>query len=465
MQPTPQRGIPLRRIVGLALAGAALVGGLVGVFEPLGLSGAEQAALSIVLVAGVLWVTEAVPLFVTSLGVLGLALVWLVPTLERAGLAASASHYTGPFFSDVILLFLGGFTLSAAMRKHRFDERLARAVIRLTGGRLPGLIAGVMGVTALLSMWLSNTATAAMMLAICLPLLRHLPDGHRGRRSLILSIPIGANVGGIGTPIGTPPNAIAVRYLQQQGDPIDFLQWMLAGMPLVVLLLTLGWAVLTVTTGASRRDALDLGTDERGPRGALGWRAVLVLVVTGATVAGWVTAGWHGLSAGTVALLPIVVLFGSGVLDTGALRGMAWDVLLLMGGGLCLGEVLQRSGLAATIVDALPLEGASAFGVLAVVCVVACLMSTFMSNTASATLLLPLVMGLSVLDPSPLALGVAVACSLAMALPISTPPNAIAFSSGEIRSNDLLLFGGLMSLVGLAILALLGPWCWSVIGI
>ncbi len=452
-----------RKSVGIGIAIAAIGAGLTGAFGSLGLQTPEQIALSILIVAAAMWITEAVPLFVTSLAVLALALVWLMPGLERAEIEAAASDFTSPFFSDVILLFLGGFTLSAALRKHRFDERLARGVIRATGGEMPKLIAGVMGITALLSMWLSNTATAAMMLAICLPLVQRLPEGHTGRLALILSIPLAANIGGLGTPIGTPPNAIAVRYLQQRGEPIDFGTWMMAGVPGVIVLLALAWCLL-MYAGRKQRDT-KFTLDDSPPPKAKGWKPTLVLVMTGVTIFGWITGGWHGLSAGTVSLAPIIVLFGVGVLDSSDLRSMSWDVLLLMGGGLCLGEVMERSGLAATIVEVLPLEGAPAGIVLAIVCITATLMSTVMSNTASATLLLPLVMGLGALDPSPLGLGVAMSCSLAMALPISTPPNAIAFSSGEIRSKHLIIYGGTIAVAGLTLLLLVGPWWWSVVGV
>ncbi|TVQ61478.1 MAG: SLC13/DASS family transporter [Phycisphaerales bacterium] len=459
----------LRRSIGLAIAALSVFAGLTGLFAPLGLDAPEQVALAILILAAALWISEAVPLFVTSLAILLLALVWLVPVLADADMPANNADYTAPFFSDVILLFLGGFTLSAALRKHRFDEQLAKAVLRATGGELPKLIAGVMGVTAVLSMWISNTATAAMMLALCLPLVRHLPDHHTGRRSLILAIPLAANIGGIGTPIGTPPNAIAIRYLQERGESIDFFTWMLASMPAVLAMLVLAWIGLFLAAGKQRGHVLEISPEEAAPSASpfaeRAWRPILVIVVTACTVLGWVTDGLHPFTPGTVALLPVVVFFGAGALDTGDLRAMAWDVLLLMGGGLCLGEIMQRSGLAATMLDALPLDNAPTIAVLAAIAVTACLMSTFMSNTASATLLLPLVMGLSALDPSPLALSVAIACSLAMALPISTPPNAIAFSSGEIRAKDLLLFGGAASIIGLALLITLGPWWWSVIGL
>ncbi len=455
----------LRRSIGLIIAVCGLIAGFFGLFGVLGLDHPEQVALSILIVAATLWISEAVPLFVTSLTVLALALVWLVPSIEAAGDSASIDHYTAPFFSDVILLFLGGFTLSAALRKHRFDEQLAKGVLRMTGGQLTKLIAGVMGVTALLSMWLSNTATAAMMLAICLPLVRHLPDHHAGRRSLILAIPLAANIGGIGTPIGTPPNAIAVRYLQERGESIDFLTWMLVSMPAVLGMLALAWLALVMSAGSQRRHVLEMAQEEKKQPRTRDWRRALIIITALCTVIGWVTGGLHGLSAGTVALLPVIVYFGAGLLDSGDLRGMAWDVLLLMGGGLCLGEIMQRSGLAETIVGSLPLDNAPTIAVLAAVCITACLMSTVMSNTATATLLLPIVMGLSVIDPSPIGIGVAIACSLAMALPISTPPNAIAFSSGEIRSKDLLMFGGAASVVGLALLITLGPWWWGVVGL
>ena len=421
----------------------------------------EQIAAVILIFAATLWITELVPLFVTSLAILASTQVWLLPALDGAGIEATRGDFTGPFFSDVILLFLGGFTLAAAMGKERLDERLAQAVIERTGGSLPRLLLGLMAVTAFLSMWLSNTATTAMVLSLSLPIARSLPPGDLGRKSLVLAIPFAANIGGLGTPIGSPPNAIAVQYVRDAGFGVGFGTWMLVAIPIVLLLLAIAWAIL-VFRFPSAMGRVPPGPDIELDPDRAGRRAV-VLVVTLVTVAGWLTGGLHGLSPGTVALLPVLVLFGGRLLDTRDLRSLSWDVLLLMGGGLCLGRVIETSGLAALLVANLPIDGASPLVIGAAFGCLACAMSLVMSNTAAANLLMPIALGIGLADPTPLAIGIAFSCSVAMALPISTPPNAIAFSSGQIAVKDLIRPGAALTVVGVIATFTLGAWWLGVV--
>ena len=419
-------------------------------------------ALGILLTAATLWLTEAVPLFVTSLLILLLSIVWLAPEMRSAGMAVDDAAFLAPFFSDIILLFLGGFVMSTALRKLLLDEWLARQIVARTGRSVPKLIAGVMMITAVLSMWLSNTATAAMMLGLVLPIARSMPADDRYRKALLLSIPFAANVGGLGTPIGSPPNAIAMQYMRQLEIDPSFGMWMLIGVPGVVGMLALTWVLLMFfyrgTAGVVLEDNGSLRI-KRSPA------MYLVVGTTLVTMMGWLTGGLHGFSSGTVALIPVLVFFGNGVLTRTDLRSLSWDVLLLMGGGLCLGVVMARSGLADWLVAGLPIEGLNAYWVMVLFGGVACVMSCVMSNTATANLMMPIILGMSIEPLSPVLIGIAFACSMAMPLPVSTPPNAMAFSSGEITAGPMFKTGLCITIVGLVLTFSTGYWWWGIVGL
>lgn len=431
-------------------------------FETRGLSQPGFNALAILIVAATLWVTEAVPLFVTSLIVLFLSMVWLLPSMESAGLDASRTDFLSPFFADVIVLFLGGFALSAALHKKQLDEWLAAAIISRTGSTLPRLLIGIMAVTAFLSMWLSNTATAAMMLALVLPIATRLGEGDLRSKAILLSIPFAANVGGLGTPIGSPPNAIAMQYMSSVGIAPTFAQWMMIGVPGVLIMLVLAWVVLMFFFGRGDKQLPSVNQSVTIERDRSFW---IVIAAVAATTIGWMTSSLHGYSSGTVALIPLIVFFAAGVLDTGDLNRMSWNVLLMMGGGLCLGTVISKSGLADWLVQQLPVEGVSIFWLTALFGVVACAMSSLMSNTATANLLLPIIIGMNIEPATPMMVGTAFGCSLAMPLPISTPPNAMAFSSGQIKVMDMAKPGLLLTTVGIGLALTTGYWWWDLVGI
>lgn len=433
-----------------------------GALSAFGMTGPAQIAFAILIVAAILWISEAIPLFVTSLLILFLSLVWLQPGLERTEAPVSTSVFTAPFFSNVILLFLGGFVISAALNKYQLDEQLARRILNRTGSSLPRLLLAVMAITAFLSMWLSNTAASAMMLALILPMANSIPEGQPARKGLVLGIPFAANIGGLGTPIGSPPNAIAMQYLSGIGDDPSFLLWMAIGLPMVIVLIVVAWLVLRkLFQVEGNLETEDLTSRKFVPKPGV----TVVIIGTLITVIGWMTTEWHGLASGTIALIPVLLFFGLRLLNVRDFRALSWDVLFVMGGGLCLGAAMAHSGLADWVVQLLPIEGVGTYALAVIIGIAAVSMSSVMSNTATANLLLPIVVGMAIVPAAPVMIAVAFCCSLAMPLPISTPPNALAFSSGELRVTDLIKPGLILTAIGVSLVFALGWRWWDVVGI
>jgi len=423
----------------------------------------REAALmaGIFVLAALLWVTEAMPLFATSLLVIGLQVILLANPGGWAGIGFESGG--GPKYREVLaaaadpilLLFFGGFLLARAAVKEGVDKGMSALLLRPFGGQPKTILLGLMLVTALFSMWMSNTATTAMMMTLVAPMLFHLPSGEPFRKGLVLAVPLAANIGGMGTPIASPPNAVAVGFLQKAGIKIGFLDWMLAAVPLMLLLLLFAWWLLfrifrPVTVGLQFA-ASDRKLDSRG------WFVVSVFVVT---VLLWMTDQWHGLPAAVVALVPAVAFTATGLLNRDDLNRIEWNILILIAGGISLGAGMQMAGLDQQVVKWLPAGEASGALLLTALVVATVGLSTFMSNTAAANLLLPI--GISAasvagagLPATQAALAIALAASLSMALPISTPPNAIAYASGEFTTRDLMRVGLIVGIIG-AFLIIIG---------
>lgn len=408
-----------------------------------GLTNSEEAALIILLVTAILWIFETIPLFVTSFMVLLLSLLWLLPMLQSSGIEASKNDFLLAFFSDITLLFMGGFVLSILLNKYRIARRIANWMLHQTGDDPSKVMLGIILVSSFLSMWMSNTATAAMMFAIVGPIMAKLPDTSVYSKGLALAIPFACNLGGMGTPIGTPPNAIAMEYLNRMGFDISFVEWMLISIPLTMILLFLLWKLLLwfyppgdVTIEVEKKEVQKLSSQQQ---------FVLALFIL--TVIGWLTGGITGLSSGTVGLMIVIAAFGFGLLNQRDFRNISWDILFMLGGGLCLGVGLSQSGLTTTIAEALPLEGGFII-LLSILMVVAALMTTFMSNTATANLLIPVAISIPQ-NEIILTIVISIICSSAMALPVSTPPNAVAFGSGMLKSTDMLYPGIIVTILAI----------------
>jgi sodium-dependent dicarboxylate transporter 2/3/5 len=410
-------------------------------------------ALVVVGVCLTLWLSEAVPPFVPTLVLWLLAPLLLQPLSEDFRLAKVLGWSAEP----VLALFLGGFALGVAARRHGLDARIAKAALKLSGGRRLALVALVAAVTACLSMWMSNIAAAALMISAVHPLFADVPQDDRFRRALLLSVAVGANFGGIATPIGTGPNAIAVAAVSRY-HTITFLDWMAFALPLAVGLIVAGVLILALrfrVRGTVNLPDIEPRSRSRGARG--------VLIVFVVTVVAWLTEPLHGASSGLVALAATAALFGTGLLDRQDLSRLDWSTLLLIAGGIGLGNLFEKSGLVTAVAAAVPWEGSPQLVRVLVLCFASAFLSALMSNTATVTMLIPLAASL---DPSPsTVILIAVAASLGMPFVVSTPPNAMVYGEGGVKSSDLLLPGLVLMILGCLLVGLTGPSVLEFIGV
>ena len=434
----------------------------------------QQRIIAIFAFATLMWVFEVVPSWATSVGIIGLMLLTtstsgIKPMMyEAAGEPLPYKDIMATFADPVIMLFIGGFILAIAATKTGLDAQLAKVLLKPFGSKSVNVLLGFILITGVFSMFVSNTATAAMMLTFLTPVFKQLPPEGKGRIALTLSIPVAANLGGMATPIGTPPNAIALKYLN---DPaglnlnLGFGEWVLFMLPLVIVLLFIGWILLRTIFPFSQK-TINLEIEGGMKKGFQTWVVIVTFIVT---VLLWMTDKLTGINSYTVALIPFVVFALTGVINKYDLEEINWSVIWMVAGGFALGYGLNASGLAANAVESIPFGTWSPFVILLVSGIICYLLSNFISNSATAALLMPILavvcsgMGdkLSAIGGTPTVLiGIAVAASSAMVLPISTPPNALAFSTNLVKQNDMVKIGiimGVISMVlGYGLLFLLG---------
>ena len=407
-----------------------------------------QKCLSIFVLAAVFWITEAVPLYVTSFIVL-----FLEAILLRSP-KFSYKIFVSPFFSPVIVLFLGGYILSSGLHKYKIDKIIAKKILNVVGSRPAFITLGIMGVTGFLSMWMSNTATTAMMIAVSLPIIYSLDKQDNFRKLIILSIPFAANLGGLATPIGTPPNAIAFATIKNldKVHSISFLGWMKFGFPISIILLIIAWVILLLFFKPKEKNYkfnLDIECKMR-------WQSKVVIITTVVTILLWLTSFVHKIPSGIVALIPPIVFLSLNVLNVNDFRNIGWDVLMLLGGGLSLGVAMGKTGLSSWVISQINFQSLPTFFSMSMVSTITVAMSSFMSNTATTNLLMPIVTKIPTIIPIDAAISTALAASVAMILPISTPPNAIAYGSNEIKVRDMVKAGAVISVVSLILLIIFG---------
>jgi sodium-dependent dicarboxylate transporter 2/3/5 len=304
-----------------------------------------------------------------------------------------------------------------------------------------------------------------MMLALLAPLLASLDRDDPYLPGLLLGVAAAANLGGMGSLIGTPPNAIAVGALAQFDKEITFLEWMLVGLPPALLLLAAAW-LLIGRLYPSRRERLPVAALQAGPDPEADdvprWQRLVVGGTLLLTVGLWLTSQWHGIPTAAVSFIPIVFLTTTGVLGAKAIRGLSWDVLFLLAGGLALGQTVTETGLSTWIVGQLPVEGLGVFSLAAAMALLTVVLSNFMSNTAAANILIPIGVTMAVGNEAWVALPIALAASCAMCLPIATPPGALAFATGRIQTRDFIRIGLVLGVLGPAVsllwVALIALW-------
>ncbi|MBE6318031.1 MAG: SLC13/DASS family transporter [Bacteroidales bacterium] len=431
-----------------------------------GLTLVEQRTIAIFVFATLMWVFNVISAWTTSVFVIVLLLfsssdsaLWFfhegIPS-EQLGTLISYKSLLACFADPIIMLFIGGFILAIAATKTGLDVMLARVMLKPFGTQSRFVLLGFIVVTSVFSMFLSNTATAAMMLTFLAPVLKALPADGKGKIGLALSIPVAANIGGMGTPIGTPPNAIALKYLN---DPegldlgIGFGEWMAFMIPFTIVLALISW-VLLLKLFPFKQKTIVLEIQGEAKKD---WRSIIVYIIFALTVLLWVLDKYTGVNSNVVAMLPVGVFCLIGVITRRDLEEISWSVLWMVAGGFALGVALNQTGLAAHLIQAIPFNTWSPVIVIIGSGLICYAMANFISHTATATLLVPILavvgMNMDALNGlggvSTLLIGVAIGSSLGMVLPISTPPNALAHATGLIEQKDMVKVGLVMGIIGL----------------
>lgn len=413
----------------------------------------------ILVTAALLWATEIIPLFATSLLIIGAQIILLGnpgewAMLQTPGIAPIPyQSFLAPISDPIVYLFLGGFILAKVGVKVNVDVYLSSTMLRVFGLSAKRVLIGVIVCTTIFGMWISNTATTAMMITLTGSLLAFVPPGNSFRKGLTLAIPFSASIGGLVTPIGSPPNAIAVGLLANEGVRIDFLTWMIIMLPLVLVLLFILFQLLWHSYKPDT--PLMLTPVKAKPFGGEG---IFVIIVFTITVLLWLTDSLHGIPSAVVALFPAVMFTATGLLSIKEFNRLEWNILFVIAGGLALGQGMNLTGLDKVIANSLPLESE---WIVLIIFTTTLLVGTFMSNTTTAILFIPMAMSMAQqlegVNMKFMALGLAVMAGSSMALPISTPPNAIAYSTDELTTKDFAING---TVIGIASLLLTYGYFW-----
>ncbi len=471
------RILSLPALVGL-LTGAAILILTLLLPPPSDLSAQGWHTLGLALLMAIWWSTEPIPIGVTAL----MPLV-LLPLIGGGDISTNAAPYANP----LVFLFFGGFLLSAAVKRWGLHRRLAYSVVHAIGTEPRRLVLGFMVATGMISMGISNTAAVVLMLPVATSVIAVLADAHgsddvnvhRFSRALLLGLAYGASIGGMGTLIGTPPNALLAGYLaESHGIDLSFAAWAAVGIPLVLMFLPLAWLVLTrLAFPVSAAFSVSMKADDvvakladREPPSRAEWRVGMIFLAAAAL---WITRpllnglpGLENLSDPGIALACAIALFlipnglpgrGQFLLRWQDAQQIPWSVLLLFGGGLSLASAMDKSGLAQWIGAGLAsIEGMPPLGFLLILTATVVLLTELASNTATVAALLPVVATMAAatgIDLVVLASAVALGASCAFMLPVATPPNAIVLSTGDLRVADMMKAGFYMNLLSIVLVA------------
>ena len=426
----------------------------------------ERMALIVLIAASGLWTTEAVPLVATSL---------LIPLLQSLLGIQGFREALSPFFDPVNMLLLGGFLLAVAVEKYDLDEFFAYQIVSHFKTGVRGVVLVIMLTTGFLSMWISNTASAALMITMALKITQEVQD-QKGNFSkiMVLAVAYSSTAGGLSTLVGTTTCAMAAASIKDLvGTEITFLGWVMYGLPISVVMILVVWVLLFIMFPTDVSEVPDLGYELK----PLSEKQKHTLIIFVASILAWITSklplplasliGWsgHGLSSSIIAAMIAIALFYVGILDQNDIRQANWNIILLIGGGLSLGKALEVSGLVIKISELLLLftGGGSPLLVVTLVTLFGLGISIVASNTASAGIFLPIAIGLGQstgISPVILAVAVGISTSLDFMLPVGTPPNAIAYSTGKVSMGEMIKAGIILDFLGAAITIILASMVW-----
>lgn len=421
-------------------------------FLPLNISNQAQTVLSILIFVGMLWLTETVPIHVTSL---------LIPFLLVLFAKIDLTEALVPFFDPVIVLLLGGFALSHALQKYHLDETIAYFFINKIGKSPRKFLFSIMLATAFLSMWMSNTATAAVMMPIAvIVLVDSKLKESRYAKSVVLGVAFAATIGGLGTIVGTTPNAMAVKFLADQNINLSFFDWMYYALPFTFAFLFISFLILTsiyrpeIKKIYVRKYSTKLTKNQK-----------IVLAIFALTAILWLTSEIHKISISLVALIPIILFYFLRIFNSEDFEKFHWDVLILVGGGLSLGSAISSSGLNVIMANLMKnfVFGNPMLIVLFVVSVFCIVMTVFTSNTGTAAFIIPTIISLASslgIEPKILVVLASMSVSLDFLVPVGTPPNAIAYGTGYIHMKDMFKTGLIIALTGAFLLSLFAWLYW-----
>ncbi len=424
----------LKVLTGGILLGIPVLGGV--------LWGMQGLCVGLLLMATCMWVTEWVPVVVTSLlVVLGLSVGATLLSPTDAGL------YIKELGNPILTLFFGGFVMAGAIQRAKLDRMMAHGLLRLVPPNPRWVLAAIIMASVGVSMWISNTAATLMMLPIVVSMADTLPKSDRFRVAMLLAVPFAANVGGMATPVGTPPNAIALGWLHRAGIDMTFGAWMMWGMPVAILGGLVIWMVLSLLFRTKERIYIQTESMDVTPQA---WVTLGIVVLA---IGLWITGGWHGMSDSTVALGAAVCLLATGAYLPSDLGKLEWPVMLLMWGGLALGLAIEKTGVSMLVGDWL--AGIPSSYSTWVAMGVSATLSAVMNDTATANVVIPII---GQIPSNHLALTIfmtAVSSSAAMVLPVSCAPNAVLFGKALVSSRTFIMVG---SLVTLGVLAVIAGW-------
>ena len=406
------------------------------------------------------WTTEAIPPFAVGIFIVGF-LIFLVGGSE-ANIPESPDYIdvkklTSTWSNSVIWLLLGGFFLAEGLKKTGLDKKMFSFTVKMFGTKPKNLLFGIMLATAISSMIMSNTAVTAMMLASIMPLILKLGKDAPFSKALLLGIPAAASLGGMGTIIGSPPNIIAadaVNHLIEKSHydfHIGFLEWMVVGFPIAIILVIIFWYFLQkLYTAKVKVLDLDFANEKNDEEPLLGTKIKrrITLGVLVLTILMWLTGSLHGIPPAVVSGIPIVILTMVSIVNSDDVRKLPWDTLMLVAGGLSLGLAIKQSGLTNHFVDVFSHIQVSGLLLVILMSLITIIMSNFMSNTATVTILLPIISIIPSGNPILIAVVIGLSASCALLFPVSTPPNAIAFGTGFVKQIDFRKGGIMIGIIG-----------------